>query len=283
LEYAEPKEPKEMNEDSSMWSKVNSKMDKQTQLKLAESVASRRYEAGDIIISQGDDADSFYVLVRGRVEIIRDRDYRSDEPIALLGEGDYFGEIGLVEGIKRTATVRASTDGPVDVLVMDRATFSNFVHSSELTESEIAAVVRRRVMNLRLAKALPMLTSDQIAHVSPQFETITYDPGQVILKQGDPPDRFYIIISGRCEIIDHHPDGRDITVDWREPGDYFGEIGLLQNQPRTATVRAASDSPVEVMALDRDSFNAMTSDSKATEMTIAREMVQRMIDLAHAQ
>ncbi len=270
-------------EEKSKWLLPDSKMDKETQFQLVSRLQRRHYEAGEIIIKQGDEADSFYVLVFGSVEVVRERLHRPMQPIATLNEGDYFGEIGLLEGVKRTASVKASEDGSVEVLVMDRATFADFVATSQLTEEEIAAVVRERVLSLQLAKALPMLSPEQIKRVYPQFKSLTFGPGEVILSQGEPADRFYILVSGRCEVIDHRTDGREITVDWREPGEFFGEIGLLQNQPRTATVKAGPDSEVEVMALDRDAFLAMTEDSKATEMIIAQEMIQRMIGLAQAQ
>lgn len=271
------------NEEYSKWLLPDSKMDKETQFQLVSRLERRHYKAGEVIIKQGEDADSFYVLVNGTVEVERERPHRPLQSIATLNKGDYFGEIGLLEGVKRTASVRASEGSSVEVLVMDRATFADFVATSQLTEEEIAAVVRERVLSLQLAKALPMLTPEQIKRVYPQFETLTYGPGEEILRQGEPADRFYILVSGRCEVIDHRSDGRDVTVDWREPGEYFGEIGLLQNQPRTATVKAGPDSEVEVMALERDGFLAMTGDSKATEMTIAQEMIQRMISLAQAQ
>ncbi len=270
-------------EDKSTWLLPASKMDKETQYRFASQVERRRFEPGEVIIEEGDEADSFYVITQGSVDITQERSYRASQPIATLSKGDYFGEIGLVEGVQRTATVIACTDGPVEVLVMDRETFSDFFHASELTEEDIATVIRQRILTLQLAKALPMLTSEEVKHVSPKFQTLSYSPGELIIKQGDPADRFYIIVSGRCEVIDHQLDGRDVTVDYREPGEFFGEIGLLQNKPRTATVRAAVDSEVEVMALDREAFLAMTGDSKATEMTIAREMIQRMISLADAQ
>ena len=262
---------------------TESKMDKETQFLLASRAEKRRFEPGEVIISQGDEADSFYLVTAGSVEVVRERPNRPPSSIATLSAGDHFGEIGLIEGIRRTATVRAARDEPLEVLVMDRATFRDFVTSSELTEEEIASLVKQRLQSLQLSKALPTLKPDELKRISPQIERLRYSPGEIIIRQGDPADNFFILVSGRCEVIDHHPEGYDVTVDWREPGEYFGEIGLIQNQPRTATVKVGPDSEAEVMALDRDEFLAMTEDSKATEMAIAQEMVQRMIDLAEVQ
>lgn len=271
------------NDEMSMSSSPESRISREMQLRLASRVERHAFEPGATIVKQGQEANRFFIVTRGAVDIVRERPNRPEQPIATLGEGDYFGEIGLLEGVPRTATVRASKDGGAEVLIMDRSTFADFVSSSEQTEEEIAAVVRERVLSLQLAKALPMLTPPQLKKVYPQLEMLSYEPGETIIKQGEPADRFYILVSGRCEVIDHQPGGRDVIVDIREPGEYFGEIGLLQNKPRTATVRAAADSPVEVMALEREEFLAMTADSRATEVVIAREMIQRMIGLAQAQ
>jgi len=265
------------------WLLPYSIMARETQFQLVSKAEKRRYHPGAVIIKQDEEADSFYLITSGTVEIIRERANRQPQTIAILKSGDHFGEIGLIEGIKRTATVSASDTAPVDVLVMDRATFSDFVTASELTEEEIALVVKQRMQSLELSKALPTLNPDELAHVSPQFKPLTFAAGEIVIRQGDPAEWFYILVRGRCEVIDHHPDGYDKTIDWREPGEYFGEIGLTQNQPRTATVKAGPDTEIEVMALDRESFLEMTEDSKATEMAIAQEVIQRMIGLAQAQ
>ena len=265
------------------WLLPDSIMAKETQFQLVSKAEKRRYDPGAVIIKQNEEADSFYLITSGTVEIIRERANRPPQTIAILKSGDHFGEIGLIEGIKRTATVSASDSTPVDVLVMDRATFSDFVTASELTEEEIALVVKQRMQSLELSKALPTLNPDELAHVSPQFKPLTFAAGEIVIRQGDPADRFYILVSGRCEVIDPRPDGYDKTIDWREPGEYFGEIGLTQNQPRTATVKAGPDTEIEVMALDRESFLEMTEDSKAAEMAIAQEVIQRMIGLAQSQ
>lgn len=108
---------------------------------------------------------------------------------------------------------------------------------------------------------------------------ISYPPGAVIIRQGEPADKFYILTRGRAEVLNHHPSGHDITIDWRESGEYFGEIGLLQNRPRTATVRAALESGAEVLAKERDAFFALLTDSEATESDIARTIAQRLVNL----
>lgn len=139
------------------------------------------------------------------------------------------------------------------------------------------------VTDQQLAQALPQLTPEQVAQVSSKLIRETYGPGQVIIQQGDLPDRFYIVIKGRAEVLHEDISGKTDTVDVRRPGEYFGETGLIQNRPRSATVRASADGAVELLAMDRDDFEEMLDDSRATEMHVAQEMIQRLIRLANAQ
>ena len=134
-----------------------------------------------------------------------------------------------------------------------------------------------------LARALPRLTAEQVAQLSPKFVRMTYGPGEVIIRQGDLPDRFYIMIRGRAEVWHEGLSGRTHTVEVRSPGDYFGEIGLLHNSPRSATVRAADEGEVEVLALEREAFQELIDESRATEAQVALEMTQRLIRLADYQ
>lgn len=134
-----------------------------------------------------------------------------------------------------------------------------------------------------LAQALPKLTAEQLREVSPKLVRQTYEAGQVIMSQGDAPDRFYIVLAGRAEVWHEGLSGQMGEIDVRKPGEYFGEVGLLQDRPRSATVRASEDSPVEVLAMDRQDFLELMDESKATEMNVAQEMIQRLISLASAQ
>jgi sulfate-transporting ATPase len=111
----------------------------------ALSAAERRsYLAGTNIIQQGDEADVFYVIVEGEVEVIKNRPDTGAQVIARLKDGDYFGEIGPLYNIPRTATVRAVSD--VAVLALDRETFVRIVSESDLTSKEISAVIQQRLM-----------------------------------------------------------------------------------------------------------------------------------------
>lgn len=135
----------------------------------------------------------------------------------------------------------------------------------------------------RLAQALPQLTGDQVAEVSSKFGREKYSPGDVIVQQGEIADCFYIVIDGHVEIWHKGLSGQSEMVDVRRQGEYFGETGIMQNRPRTATVRAPEDVGVEVLVLDSRDFEEMMDESRATEMHVANEMIQRLISLASAQ
>jgi CRP-like cAMP-binding protein len=139
----------------------------------------------------------------------------------------------------------------------------------------------RRTLSESLAQALPRLTTEQIAKVSPNFGRAGYAPGETILRQNDPPERFYILLSGSVEVSHLDTHGQDHVIDTHGPGHTFGEIGLLKDVPRTATVRAVDR--VEVLTLERDDFLALVHASRATETQVTQDLIRHMITLANSQ
>lgn len=103
------------------------------------------YEAGETIIRQGDRADRFYVVGEGEVEVIRESD-EGEERLAILNEGHFFGEIGLLTGRPRTATVRAHTD--VDIFVLEADEFLGLLTRSTGAQADIDSEVLERLENL---------------------------------------------------------------------------------------------------------------------------------------
>jgi cAMP-dependent protein kinase regulator len=254
-------------------------LDRSQQDELLASAERRTYGPNETIIQQGDQADAFYILSRGMVDVYLETPGSPAQHLAQIKDGGYFGEIGLLQGIRRTATVRVGPNSSAEVLVLPRTTFLEYVAQFDLIGDEIAALVRRRLISLNLARSLPTLSPEHIAQVSPDIRTQRYAPGEIILRQGDPAETFYILISGRAEVLHRSANGQEQTIDWREPGEYFGEIGLLHDRPRTATVRAAEQG-AEALVLEREAFLGLMGTSVATERVIAREMARRLIAVA---
>jgi MFS family permease len=107
-----------------------------------------------------------------------------------------------------------------------------------------------RPRELELLRAIPIfspLSPPVIEQLASRLVPVQARAGDEIIRRGDHGDRFYVIGSGEVEVLlDGEPPRRE------GPGSYFGEIALLRDVPRTATVRAATD--VELFALDRDDF-----------------------------
>lgn len=103
----------------------------------------QRFPAGETIVRKGDVPESFYVITRGEVVVTGARQGGQEVELATLSSGDYFGEIGLVSHVPRTASVRART--AVELLALDREIFRKMMESSEGTAEDLAEVVRRRL------------------------------------------------------------------------------------------------------------------------------------------
>jgi ATP-binding cassette subfamily B protein len=102
---------------------------------------------------------------------------------------------------------------------------------------------------------LGMLDADLRALVTASFVRISFAFGESIVSEGDAPDGFYVLAAGVARVLRRGEDGQEVSLNVLRPGDAFGEGGMLDGSPRSATVRASSD--VEVLRLDKPIFEAL--------------------------
>jgi putative ABC transport system ATP-binding protein len=173
-------------------------------------------------------------------------------------------------------------------LINQGKTIVMVTHDNDLARRATRAVivVDGEVANQYVTQALPDLDLDQMTWIARHLQRQTYKPGVNIVSQGDMADRFYIITRGEVEIFLTHPDGQEIVVDRLSQGKYFGEIGLLTGGTRTATVRAAPESEVELASLSRENFVDLIERSDATRNAfdqMRQERTQRDETREHMQ
>ena len=92
--------------------------------------------------------------------------------------------------------------------------------------------------------------------VNDAFEPVSYDFGSVIVREGDDADAFYVLVSGTARVVKQAEQGTEVPLNLLRRGDSFGEMGLVGDSTRMATVRASA--PVEALRLDKDVFQALT-------------------------
>jgi CRP-like cAMP-binding protein len=96
------------------------------------------------------------------------------------------------------------------------------------------------------------------------------------LKEGLPADKFFIVTRGQAEVVLEGPDGSDIVVARMNPGQYFGEIELRHGGTNIATIRAALHEGLDVVALEREMFDRLITESPATREAIDRIVEERL-------
>ncbi len=166
-----------------------------------------------------------------------------------------------------------------DDLVKAGKTIVMVTHDNDLARRASRSVIVSdgEIVNEYLARALPRLSLDQLISVTRQVDRLTFEPGEPIVRKGGHADYFYIITKGKVEVIIDQPGGGELIAEVLGEGQYFGELALLNDKERRATVRAAHDNgQVEVVALDHNEFHALMADSEATRLDVARVAEQRL-------
>jgi HlyB family type I secretion system ABC transporter len=112
-----------------------------------------------------------------------------------------------------------------------------------------------------IVDALPLLSflSPEVKRlVVASFEPQSFAFAETIIREGDPADAFYVLVEGRARVVKEGQDGREVALNVLKPGDTFGEMALIAQTRRTATVRASGD--VRILRLDRVVFQALLAE-----------------------
>ncbi|HEY6526232.1 MAG TPA: peptidase domain-containing ABC transporter [Solirubrobacteraceae bacterium] len=238
---------------------------------VAASFVPVRYEFGETIVAAGDPPDGFYVLGSGMARVLVAGDDGEEVSLNLLREGDSFGEAGLLDGSPRSATVRASSD--VVALRLDASVFKALarLHPSVGEAFALQPQARRLADFLRAHSAFSRLPQSAILPMLQALEDVEVEPGEVVVREGDPPGSLFIVQAGRLHAF-QGPESRSQDVRYLRSGDFFGELSLYRGVPRTATVRALEH--CRLLRLDQSTFSALVSDHEAF-----RARVQERVEL----
>lgn len=110
---------------------------------------------------------------------------------------------------------------------------------------------------LRTCFLFEKLPEEELEYLASLAEVRRHPEGTVVIRQGDPGDAFYVVLSGHLEVIRMDERGQERTINYHVAGHYFGEGALLTGKPRAATVRAMDD--VELVVFDKSAFEQLCS------------------------
>jgi CRP-like cAMP-binding protein len=206
--------------------------------------------AGTAVVRQGDTADAFYLIRKGTLEVVEvDTDGRERVAQTLVA-GESFGEIGLVTGARRNATVRARTGA--ELFGVDKGTFDRLL-TDHVALPEFAPTLYE-LAALRALPAFANIGSSELLLIQEHGAWQNVPPGVAVVEQGEVGDAFYAVSDGHFEVT---IDGN--LVGSCDAGGHFGERALLTDAPRAATVRSIT--PARVFRLDRTGFEQLLADA----------------------
>ncbi|GMH95310.1 hypothetical protein TrST_g7374 [Triparma strigata] len=205
------------------------------------------YTKGDDIIKQGEEGDLFYVVEDGACEIFVEGVGKVMDIGGFGSVRNFFGELALLYDAPRAATVTAT--GSVTAWGLDRVTFKKILQDQTQKQRSLYKTFLEQVPVLQPLSVYEKLT------IADAMAPKTFPAGENIINEGDEGFEFYIVESGEV-ICTKNLDGKETEVsDPLGPGDYFGELSLINNENRAASVKAVKDTTC--LTIDRKTFKRL--------------------------
>ncbi len=213
---------------------------------LAQELEIESFNAGDVLMLEGDSGDSLYTVLQGTVEV-----KAKGKRLAHLGSGEMIGELSVLTGEPRSATVSAIE--PVRAARLTRTRFERWAESYPDAARQLLAFMLQGLYKVRLAFALhrnelfaafePAVLRD----LESELKLVTLASGQTLFHEGDEGDTLAVVVDGRLRVTTANPKGEDYQAEIGR-GETVGEMALVSGQPRSATVTAIRDSNVAVLS-----------------------------------
>jgi CRP-like cAMP-binding protein/thioredoxin reductase/Fe-S-cluster-containing hydrogenase component 2 len=225
-------------------------------------------QPGEVVFRRGDATNSLYTVLDGEVGIQINPQNPSE--MVRLGQGQFFGEMGLISGRTRTATIVATQ--PALLFEVDRNTILKLERSEAAVKKAIedAAVIRQIKMFLA-----PHIEDDLLSEVVATSKIVSKNRDEVLIEEGADDDAVYLIRKGSVT-VSKRVGGKDVVLNYVAAGNYVGEMALLTHQPRAATVTAAS--ATEAISIDSGAFRKLLDRDPALRARVEDEIEKRIKD-----
>lgn len=223
------------------------------------------YRAGEVIFERNAPGSSLFGIAEGQVLVeVNPTDPSITVPIHA---GTIFGEVGLISGRRRGATIRAGSD--CILVEISRTAALKLMSQVPSAAREITRVTTERSL-LQIFKS--GLAPADLVDVIAGAKVETVRAGQAIIKEGEIGDDIFIIRSGSM-VVEKTIGGKPVFLSYVPAGSYVGEMGVIDGGPRTATVRAAVKS--DVIRLPGEPFRALLAAKPQLLDKLRGEMANR--------
>lgn len=232
---------------------------------LVQKAQELRFSPGLPIVMQGTQSDFFFAIRQGTVAVVIEEEDGFAREVTRLSAGDCFGETALLEAGVRTASVWPVTETVVAAL--ERKDFEAL--QGQLAGVDVTGLLRATAA-LKKSAVFQHLPAARQSALAMKLTPHEVQAGDVVVHEGDRGEQFFLIAEGDFEVVEEKA-GRVNTL---KPGDHFGEVALLRDVPRTATVRALTAG--KVMALSKDAFIAGIAADLGLSAGLERLAIDRM-------
>jgi CRP-like cAMP-binding protein/Fe-S-cluster-containing hydrogenase component 2/thioredoxin reductase len=226
-------------------------------------------KTGELVFKKGDYTNSVFTIFQGSVRIQLSETDPSKSVI--LEAGAFFGEMGLIAGRPRSATILSNADDTI------------LIETPRRTMLKLRASVQslRRVMDQEAivrqiqAYIATSLDKESVQELAASATLESYKKGQSLFSEGDVGDSIHLIRKGSV-LISKRIAGRDIVLSYIAAGNYVGEMALMSGLPRTATVTAAVD--CETIRIDGIAFQKLIADHPVLAAEVKEKYGQRIVE-----
>ncbi len=220
---------------------ILSSLDEKDLNTVLDAMEEKPFFAGETVITEGERGDLLYVVEKGELDC-----YKKENFLKTYYEGESFGELALLYNAPRAATIKARTDSVLWAL--DRLTFNHIVKDAAIKKREQYEAF------LKTIELLNNINSYELSQICDAVKTRYYNAGDKIINENDDGDDFFILVEGKA-FAEKKISGKIEKVKEYSTGDYFGELALIKNEPRAASVIASSK--CTLISLDRKSFKRL--------------------------
>lgn len=224
---------------------------------VVEKINLRRFDVGDKIIKEGEPGEAFYIIARGKAKVSKKDPKGKDVEVAVIQEGEFFGEFAFFSESVRHASVTVSEE--MEALEIDRGDLAELITRYPRIQEVMAQFYKERLIGtmLKISPIFQPLGDKDRLDILARFETIDARVGNILIRQAEEGQGLFVIASGEIAVTVQGGDGKPVEVARLREGDFFGEISLITDQPTTANCIAVKTSML--YKLPRQTFKELIS------------------------